>query len=170
MNKIENTNYNKTLNVPKAVSQNSNTDNSDSIFEFASYPQNTNTAAEPPKNIDKQLDNVFKNAKDKLSNIPFPFSLMGADKIKKDSYKIIDNPDFRSGLNNILESAANEPGNSNKNVIELVRNKDTYKKVLDYIKKSSEGSSTISGILNNPKTESKLYDYINSDKILSFLN
>ena len=171
MNKVGNNIYGNSLSLPKVVSQGSITDNSDPIkFEFASYPQNPDNTKELPKDRDKQLDNVFKNAKDKLGNIPFPYSLLGGDKIKKDSYKIIDNPNFRSGLNNILESAAEKPGNANKNIIELARDKDTYKQVLDYIKKSSEDSSTLSGILNNPKTESKLYDYINSDKILAFLN
>lgn len=167
--KVDNNLSSQPLMDSKTINQSSNS-NEPIKIEFASYPQNQDKTQAPPKDIDSQLNNVIKNAKNKLGHIPFPFSLFGGDKIKTDATKLLDDPKFRAGLDDILESAAKEPGNSNKNIIELVRDKDTYKKVLDYIKKSSEGSSTLSGILNNSMVEDKLYNYINSDKILVFLS
>lgn len=136
---------------------------------FFANPQSGADQSNRLEKFDKQLDIVFKNAKSKLEHIPPPFSLMGASKIKNDASKIMDDPKFRVGVINILENTAQQPGNENKNIVELARDKTTYKKLLDYIRQSAKDSSTLSFILNSSIVESKLYDYIKSDKIMSFL-
>lgn len=123
-----------------------------------------------PLGVDNQLDLVYHNALKKLENIPFPFSLMGKDKIKNETIKILDDENFRNDTRKILnEAISKDPNNANKNVIELVRDKDIYEKSFDIIKKYAKDSSLLSKIVNSKLLEDKLYKYINSDKAMSFL-
>lgn len=157
-------NYSK-LNSASAV----NTDDN-SIFTVALPIENTQVNDSSSK-TKAQLDTICKNTTKKLDNIPFPFSLMGKDKIKSETLSLVNNPEFRSGVVSILEEArAKNPNNANKSVVELVRDKNTYNKLLAYIKKSASSSKTITSILNNQMVEGKLYEYLSSDKAMEILN
>lgn len=169
INEIENNFRNKPLTPSANVNQSSESSEQVSVFNVNAPLENSAPSAKT-NSTEKQLDVIYKNALKKLDHIPPPFSFLGADKIKKDTLKIIDNAEFRAGAIKILEDAkAKDPKNADKNVIELIRDKDTFKTLFEYIKKSSQNSGLLNMILSNKAAESKLYDYLSSDKALVFL-
>lgn len=121
-------------------------------------------------NTEQQLDAICQVAVKKLDNIPFPFNVLGGSKIKADALSLINNSQFRSGAISILDSARyGNPANTDKNIVELARDKDTYKKLFAYVKQSASGSKTLTSILNNSTVEKKLYDYLNSQEALKLI-
>lgn len=121
-------------------------------------------------NTESQLDSICKVAVKQLDNIPFPFNILGGSKIKTDALTLINNSNFRSGVVSILDDARfKSPANADKNVVELVREKDTYNKVFAFVKQSASSSKTLTSILNNKSIESKLYDYLNSPEALKLV-
>lgn len=121
-------------------------------------------------NTERQLDAICKVAVKKLDDIPFPFNILGGSKIKTDALSLINNQDFRSGVVSILDDARFKiPDNADKNVVELVRDKDTYNKVFAYVKQSASKSKTLTSILNNKTIETKLYEYLNSQEAMKLV-
>ncbi len=157
---------NKVLSL---VSKSNKVDENNSIF--ASYPMKPNSvSASVSSQTDKEFEVICKNVSKKLDNIPIPFSFLGSKKIKNETMQVLNDPTFKSGVTDILETARNsKPENMNKNIIELCRDKDTYNKVLIFVRNSAKNHSTINSILNNKSLDSKLYEYLKSDKALEML-
>jgi len=93
--------------------------------------------AEPPKEIDKQLDIIFETSKKSMVFIP-PVIKPFTKNVTKDFIQLLDNKDFRTEMNNLLTKERTKPGNANKDVIQLTKDEKVFNEVFNCIKTNAK--------------------------------
>lgn len=137
--------------------------NDNSIFKPDINPANRYLISaekpEVPKEIDKQVDIIFDNAKLMTDDMPFfliPF--------KKESEKLLENQKMRKEISSVLQKAREIPGCENKDVIELLKDKSVFNQVYLSLQANSTEQKNVSALLNLKFVKNTLYNYIETER------
>ena len=117
-----------------------------------------------PKDIDKQLQVIYKTGIADLQNMPFWLKALGGKKAIKDFTKIVENKDFKKKMDEIFQSARDKKNNQNADVIELVRDKDVLDKVFDCLKTHSEKGTLVNALLGLKIVKEKFSENVKNNQ------
>ena len=96
-------------------------------------PSNNQEKKKIPPDVKGQLDVVFKNAEQELQYMPFWLKLFGANRLKNEALILFKNQKFRNEVADIFLEAKKQPMNKNKDIAEILRNRNVYDSVLECI-------------------------------------
>lgn len=146
-----------TLSVKKAKEETTN------IFEVQANDIDTQSIipVEPvisgkknvPKEIDKQVDAVYKLGMYVLDN-DIPAILKPFTKgIKRDAAELLEKKELKEQISIIFEKARLKPENADKDIIQLLKDDDAFEEIYDALKTNSKEYKTVNFILKQDFTK-----------------
>ena len=117
-----------------------------------------------PQDVQGQLDIFYKNAKTEVDDLPKWLSIFGTKKLKQDVVKMIDSKDFRTRMNNIFTEARKQKGSGNKDIIELLKEREVFDQVYKSLKDNAPEKSVLKTALGFGFVREKYYKMIKEGK------
>lgn len=117
-----------------------------------------------PKEINKQLEIVFKNSLLEMEDMAKWLKAIGGDKVKNDVRKMFSDQKFCQELINIFNNARKVEGNQNKNVADLVKDHAVLEQVFECFKENAPKKSLLSTILSMSIIKSQFGKMVDKNK------
>lgn len=116
-----------------------------------------------PKEVDKQLEIMYKNGEIELENISLWLRVLGGGKARNEFIKVIKTPKFRQDMITLFEQARNSQKKPDADVCELMKDKETFEKMYSTLKDESKEFSLLHTLLGTRIVKSKFYKSIQQD-------